>query len=223
MELLPNSPPIDRENAFLLYATFCGDVVKTAHALNVSPVAVLRVVEDEGWTEKLKGIIELKNSGKPGDLERGINRAICYVQCHRMRLVVERAIRVFTDLSEQEFRDQLTTTGAYKNKEGAPVLVRTSTRSIADLASAMEKCHSMLYAALGDSGQERVRRKEIDGSSVAVCDMHAKIAEAMAKVGASKSPRSLLFDAQIAHGQELTAKVAKDTVEAEDPNNDDDH
>jgi hypothetical protein len=220
MELLPNSPPIDRENAFLLYATFCGDVVKTAHALNVPPVAVLRVVDEDGWTEKLKGIIELKNSGKPGDLERGINRALNFVQAHRMRLIVERAIRAFTNLSEQEFKDQLTTTGAYKNKEGAPIIVRTSTRSIADLASALEKVHSMSYAALGDSGQERVRRKEVDGSSVAVCDMHAKIAEAMAKVGASRSPRAQLFDAQIASGQERAVAVE---AESTHPNDNDDH
>ena len=61
---------IDRENAFLLFATFCGDVERTAGALNISGASVLKMAEDEGWLRKLHGIIELRKSNKPGDVER---------------------------------------------------------------------------------------------------------------------------------------------------------
>jgi hypothetical protein len=196
MELLPNSPPIDRPQAFLLYATFCGDVVKTAHALNVSPVAVLRVVDDEGWTEKLKGIIELKNSGKPGDLERGINRALNFVQAHRMRLIVERAIRHFTGMTEEAFAEMMTS-GKEFTKDGKPAMLKMSTRAIADLASALEKAHACSYQALGDTAQDRGKRKEAEATVESMGGLHAQIAAAMAKAGASQTPRAMLLDAQL--------------------------
>jgi hypothetical protein len=60
----------DIEQAFQLYATFCGDVERTAHALNVSPVDVLRTADEERWSERLKSILELKKSARPGDIVR---------------------------------------------------------------------------------------------------------------------------------------------------------
>ena len=40
---------IDREQVFLLFATFAGDVEKTAHAAGIRAVDVLRVADEEGW------------------------------------------------------------------------------------------------------------------------------------------------------------------------------
>ena len=62
---IPSFIEIDRENAFLLYATFCGDIERTAHALNVPAVAVLKVADEEGWQTRLGPIIALKKSTRP--------------------------------------------------------------------------------------------------------------------------------------------------------------
>lgn len=56
----------DRAQVFLLYATFAGDIVRTAHAAGVRPVDVLRVADEEGWTAKLAPILELSKSQRPG-------------------------------------------------------------------------------------------------------------------------------------------------------------
>lgn len=206
--------PIDRENLFLLYATFAGDLERTAAAAGLGTTQVLRIVDEENWTEKLKGIIELRKSGKPGDIEKAINRAISFVQAHRLRLVVDRAIRYFTGLSENDFQDQLMT-GAPGTKPGEAKIVKMSTRAIADLASALEKCHAAAYQALGDTASERVKAQAPSATAEAYSDLHAKIAQAMAKAGASKTPRAMLADAQLAQ-----AAAARRPIH---PNDCDDH
>lgn len=207
--------PLDRENAFLLYATFCGDVVRTAHALNVPAKAVLAIAEDENWTGKLKPIIELSKSQKPGELDRAINRALNLVQAHKMRLLLERVLRELTEKTDAELAvmtvEQTTT-------KGGDIKTKLCTRAFADLASALEKCSAMTYQALSDTAQDRSKRKEADGDSSPV-DLHAAIASAMAKAGQSNSTRALLFDAQLQRGNELAQAAAKPAH----PNDNDDH
>lgn len=212
-------PPIDRENAFLLYATFCGDVVRTAHSLNVPPAAVLKAAEEENWQAKLGPILALKTSAKPGDIERAINRALAFVQAHQMRLFVSRVIRRLTGFTEEEFEDYIL---PEKRRKDGSVELKLSTRAIADLASAMEKCNVVAFLALNDTVQDRTRRKEDeskdDGSTQ---DLHAKLAEAMANVSQSNSPRIQLFDAQV---QEAAAQVERSQRERrESPADNDDH
>lgn len=194
------APLIDRSQAFLVYASFCGDIERTAHALELTPVQVLRVVDEENWTARLKPILELKKSGKPGDLERAMNRALNFVQAHRMRLIVERAIKHFTGMDEQTFSEMMAN-GTRFTKDGQPALLKMSTRAIADLASALEKAHAMTYQALGDTSQERMRANAPAQAGDSYADMHAQIAQAMAKAGQSTTPRALLLDAQLAHAQ----------------------
>jgi len=215
MDLTP-VPLIDREQAFLLYATFAGDLERTAHSLGVRPMDVLRIVDEEKWTERLKGILELKKSDKPGDFERALNRALNYVQAHRMRLIVERAIRHFTGLDERTFSEMMTS-GTPFVKEGKPAQLKLSTRAIADLASALEKAHSMTYAALGDTAQDRGKRKEAEATVESMGDLHAQIAQAMSKAAASTAPRAMLFDAQVRQAEALARRPAMH------PNDDDDH
>lgn len=195
---------IDREQAFLLYATFCGDIERTAHSLNISPATVLKVVEDEGWNKKLASIIELKKSNRAGDLERSLNRAMNFVQAHQFRLFVQRVIRRVTGMSDDELEEYLLT--GYSKEGKHPKL---STRALADLASALEKCHAMSYLALNDTAQERIKRNEIADAGEAAGDLHARIAKAMSEAGASASPRAQLFDAQLAAAQEIAAAAQK--------------
>src|SRR6266481_5737735 len=110
MSLQPDSTiRLDREQAFLLYATFAGDVERVAIALNVRAIDVLRIADEDGWIEKLKPIIELKKSTRPGDLERACNRALNFVQAHKFRMFIDRVIFRLAGLSADEFEEYLLT------------------------------------------------------------------------------------------------------------------
>lgn len=193
---------IDRENAWLLFATFAGDVEKTALALNVSPATVIQVADDEGWLQRLKPIIDLKRSGRPGDIERALNRAVNYVQAHKFRLIVERTLQRLTAMTVEEFDLYIL---SKPGKEGGREMALT-TRAIADLASALEKAQAMSYAALQDTGTDRARHKE-GSSENAASEMYDKMAAAMASVKGSQTPRALLLDAQLAAAAELAPPV----------------
>lgn len=185
---------IDREQLFVLYATFCGDVERTAHAAGLRGADVLRVADDEGWLERLKPIIELKKSNRPGDIERAINRALNFSQAHRMRLIVERVLHKIAGFDDETLRDYMFTKVQPKTGEA---YAKLDTRPLADLASAMEKAQAMSYQALSDTVQDRTRRKETAESESAAGDMMVKIADAMIKVQQSNSPRAQLVDAQL--------------------------
>lgn len=198
----------DRAQVFLLYATFAGDVVRTAHAAGCRPVDVLRVADEEGWTAKLAPILELSKSQRPGDVERAINRALNFTQTHRLRLFLERVLSRVTGMSASELEEYILTSKIDKNGvETAKVL---STRSLADLATAIEKCHSMSYLALNDTATDRGRRKEQStNEDTNAGELHVRIAAAMSAVKASSTPRALLFDAQIALAETLIAEATK--------------
>lgn len=207
---------LDREQAFLLYATFCGDIEKTAHALNVRPVDVLKMAEEENWNGQLKTILEMKKSARPGDIERAVNRALNFVQSHRMRLFVERILHKLVSMDNKEVEEYIFSD--HSSKDGV-AFKRLSTRSIADLASAMEKAQAMSYLALNDTAQDRAKRKESADDGDSGGELHAKIASAMSKVRASSTPRAQLFDAQVEIGQTLVKEAAKPS----NPNDSDEH
>jgi hypothetical protein len=202
---------IDRENAFLLFATFCGDIERTAGALNISGAAVLKMAEDDGWLRKLSGIIELRKSNKPGDVERAINRALNFVQAHRFRLFVERVIKKITGFTDEQLEQYLMTGNA-----GPVVIKKLSTRALADLASAMEKAQAMSYLALNDTAQERIKRNETDNGDTAGGELHLQIQRAFAEVRASNSPRAQLFDAQLAIAADKAAVAHKEPQTLDD-------
>lgn len=194
---------IDREQAFLLFATNCGDIIKTSHALGIDSVALLRVVDEEGWCARLQPILEKMKSHKPGDLERGINRALNFVQAYRLRMILERAIREMTGWTDEQLRANLLQETCTKMGSST----KLSTRWAADFATALEKCHSLTYQALNDTTSERIKRKEesTDGSAL---DLHARIAAAMGSAGGTKTPRGLLFDAQLEVAADIAQKAA---------------
>jgi hypothetical protein len=219
-ELQNSVAHIDRENAFLLYATFTGDLERTAHALNVRACDVLLMADEEKWNEKLKPILDLKKSTKPGDIERAINRALNFVQAHRMRMVIERVIKRLSGMNDAELEEYMFSEHALGKEGNRHMYKKLTTRALADLASAIEKCHAMSYAALNDSAPERGRRKD-DSDPVAAGDMHVKIAEAMQKAAESKTVRAQLFDAQVAIGQQTTDTPIMPP--SDHPNDNDDH
>jgi hypothetical protein len=203
----PETPlTFDREQAFLLYANFCGDVEKTAHALNIKPLDVLKIADDEEWNARLASIIKLKKSGKPGDVERGINRAMNFVQAHRMRCFLERMIRKLDAMSDDELFKYCLTETVKKQKDGTETVEHhISTRPFADLASALEKVHVLTYLSLSDQAADRSARKEQNAGAdeASTQEIHSAIAEAMSKSRAA-TPRSLLTEAQLAAAPALS-------------------
>jgi len=195
---------LDKENAFLLYAVFCGDAERTAHALDVDPDLIRNIALDSNWDKKLKPIIDLKQSARAGDVERAINRALNFTQTHRYRLFLQRVLKNLTGMSVSDMKAFLFPHEVMKGKDGNErVIQKFSTRALADFASALEKCHTMSYLALNDTATERKERKESGDEDASASEMHIRLAEAMAKAGgASKSIRGLVLDAQLEMAQE---------------------
>jgi hypothetical protein len=132
--------------------------------------------------------------------------------------VIERVVFRLYNMKPDEMEEYLFAQSSIGKDGKEYVYKKLTTRSLADLASAIEKCHAMSYMALNDSAPERGRRKD-DSDPVAAGDMHVKIAEAMQKAAESKTVRAQLFDAQVAIGQE-TADVS---LPPASPHDNDDH
>lgn len=208
--------PLDRGHAFQLFAIFGGDIIKVAAALEVHPSAVLKAAEEEGWLEKLKPILDLRASARPGDWERSINRAKNYIQAFRFQVFLERVMGKLIALNDADLSEHIFALKIGKGEDAA--VTRTiATRGLADLASALEKAHSMTYQALNDTATERTKRKERDGQDEASGDLFVKISDAMAKVKSSTSPRAQLLDAQLAEAERI-AKESKQTSPLDNDN-----
>lgn len=210
---------IDRENAFLLYASFCGDVVKTAAALNIDAVLLLKTIDAEHWAEKLAPILNLTKSSKPGDVERGISRAINFCQAHKMRLFIERVIREISGWDTETLRENLLPESVTKSGLASR---KISTRWLADFMVCMDKCHHLVYASLNDSMSERVRRGDSDSPGPAI-DIHSAIARAMSCVGESKTPRAMLLDSQLEVAADLAKQAAIPKPRPDDTYEPDEH
>lgn len=194
----------DRENAFMLYCNFSGDLSKTAVALNTTPAVIAKMASDGEWLDKLAAILKLKKSGKPGDLERGLNRTMNFVQAARTRLFLGRMLKKLSMMSDEELDKYCFAEIVEIHKDGSQSTeYKLNTRPFADLCSAMEKCHQMSYMALNDSMTERSRRTEQEDTEHSAQEIHSAIADAMAKVAKNDSPVAMLFDEQIKQSQEL--------------------
>ena len=209
----------DKEQALQLYCVFTGDVERTAHALGVRPVDVLRAADELGWNEKLAAVIKLQKSGRPGDIERAISRALNFVQAHKLRLLLERVIFKLSGMSSEELDEYIF---REKDKNGLEQR-RLTTRALADLASAVEKCQMMTYQALDDTAKAREKRIELgqDGDSSGA--IHAAIAKAMSQAGQDSSPRAALLEAQIHTASALAQKKVEEAKKPVNPNDNDEH
>jgi hypothetical protein len=197
--VLPSAPAsveLDLEQLFLLYAAFCGDLSKTAHSAGMTIAEVDRLAVQHGWPEKIKGLISLNKGQKPGDIERGINRALNFVQAHRCRMFIESVLRAMIADGKKHGEDVLSMFNQIRlNKKGGISGETLSLRPIADLAIALEKVQWMTYQALNDSPQERAKRVEAPKDESSQADVHARIAAALAGMR-STSPAAQLSDGQ---------------------------
>jgi len=196
--------PFGLEQAFQLYATFCGDIEKTAHALSVKPAVIIFIAKREGWDERLAPLFEMQRGHRPGDVERGINRAVNFVQAHRLRLCVDRMIDRLYNMTEDEILEYCFEVTTKRDRDGnESVTKKIVTRPFADLATAMEKCQAQTYHALNDTAPERAKRLEAPNDFHSAADLHAELSKAMAEVRESKSPQAELFRTQLARAESL--------------------
>lgn len=190
--------PVDTEQLFQLFAIYCGDVKRTALASGVAEVRIEALATSQGWVEKLKLLIDLRTSARPGDSERGINRAINFVQAHRLRNVLQSVIQKLSLLSSRELEDLLLAVEVDRNGNTTRKIV---TRAFADLASALEKCHAMSYAALNDTVGERKERSDTPSQERSAAELHLQITKAMEQVRLESLPQADNTKTQLADTQ----------------------
>jgi hypothetical protein len=195
---------IDRAQAFLLYMQFRGDLLMTAKAMNISPLNMAVCAQQEQWEARWNSIATMKNSESPASVERGVNRALNFVQAHRLRISVEKAVRMLHDMSPAEIRDMCYTVVTKTDKNGVETEERKlNTRPFADLASALEKIHVMTYLALNDTAKERTDRTHKDQTEgVSNVEIHAAIAKAMSEVSNTVTPQGLILDCKLEQEEE---------------------
>jgi hypothetical protein len=158
---------------FLTFMALVGDVERTALAFNLDPADVAKLAESEGWAEKIRRVSLMSKSGKPGDFERAQNRALCFVQAHQIRSLVNRLSRLLLDEEEDEgFLSRLSVV----DRGGTS---HVSAKVLTDLCTAAEACHRMSYAALGDTVSERLERVDEKGEATNVSEVHAAIIAAL--------------------------------------------
>jgi len=171
----------DVAQIFLVFMATVGDVDKTALALEIDPDFVQWLSVQEGWVDKVRRVSVMSKSGKPGDFERAQNRALNFVQAHRVRMLIDRVLTELAEMSSEDLTERLRA----KDKEGKPA--NLSARFFADIMSALDKVHTLSYYALGDSVGERLERAK-DGAEHSANDIHAALIAALNNPALSQIP-----------------------------------
>lgn len=194
---------VDEGQLFMLFGSFCGDIFKTATAAGITPTLVTELAERGKWMERLRGLIDLKQSAKPGDVERMFSRATNFVQVNRMRIAIDRVLRKLDFMSDDDLIDFITlkTFGPGGDLKSSTV----SLKMLADFATAMEKVHWMTYQALLDAPTDRQARREKVKEDPIEEDIHARIAKALTQTPALDPAKvaEAAANAQSAHLQKV--------------------
>lgn len=161
-----NKNVIDVSAVFQTYLTFFGDAERTAVAMGLDPQTVRDLAQAENWHKKVAELNSIR-AGDSRDVQVQINRAINFVQAHRIRSVLDKIVSHFAAMEAQELVDKLTTTA----KNGSETF---SARALTDLVKALETTQLMTQRALGDTVAERPEAEpERKGSSIALQVMEA--------------------------------------------------
>ena len=209
MSTSPDSKPFplgatNREHTFSLYAVFGGDAVRTAAALNLRVEDIEQAAEAGQWDKKLGAIITLRKSAAPLDIERAINRALTFVQGHRLRAQIDRVISRLEGMDAEQLDEYVLPSEITKTGQ---VVQKISTRPLADLATAAEKAAAICAQALADTAADRGRRDEEKTDGQSAGQIHAAIAKAMSEIAADRTPAALLIEAQDVTAETLVEKI----------------
>ena len=202
---LAKKATVDVSQCFLVYMSLVGDAEKTAAALDLDPKFVVDLAKEEGWDQKIQRVCLLSKGERPGDYERAVNRALCFVQAHQTSQLLDKLLAALREHSPDELLEAIST----KTKFGAVV----SARIFADITAAMEKCHQMKYAALGDTVKEREGRADGEEGELNANALHASVIAALN--GVAKTPDAaakLVIDAQEVEVKRLVFEKPKELV-----------
>ena len=167
----PNKNLLDVSQIFQTYLTFGGDVERTALAVGMQPVEVRTLAQSERWADKLSLWNEFQ-AGDKKELQIQINRAVNYVQAHRLRTIID---KVVTELSAKDGKgliDLLTEVHSGEKSSSE----KFSARALTDLVKGAETCQLMTQRALGDTNGASASDAPTDGSSIALSVMKAMAA-----------------------------------------------
>lgn len=159
---------LDVSKIFQTYLVFGGDVDRTAVALNEDAEIISELALQENWKAKL-GQLSKITDGDSKELQVQINRAVNYVQAHRIRSIVDKVVSHLSTKSAEELVDLFTKVGRNGESE-------FSSRPLADLVKAAETCQAMTQRALGDTAAERPAEessKNSKGSNISLQVMAA--------------------------------------------------
>lgn len=134
----------DPAEVFAVYLQQGANAQRTALTLKIPVAEVEGLVKQHGWDVKVKeytGGIENPTLEDFQRGQRGLNRAINYIQAHRLRDLVERIVQ---KLNDKETLEEYTT---IRTKDG----FRRDLKPIRELAEAARTAQELSYRALGDS------------------------------------------------------------------------
>lgn len=132
---------VDQVRAFMTYAHFNGDANRAALALGLPSDDVETLAALYGWAGRLKSA---RGSGSSEGAARSLNRAINFVQAHRIRGMVDQLIQEFSS-SPEKLVAMVTVQSMQKNY--------IDTGPFLNLVRAAQVAHEMTYRASGDSLQ----------------------------------------------------------------------
>ena len=195
-----NKNKVDVSQVFLVFMALVGDAEKTALALDMNVEDVNDLAKKEGWVEKVRSISVMSKSGTPGDWERAQNRALNFVQCHQLRRLIDASIfNLNAKMADDPFAGVVVI--------GELGQVKLTARLFVELSQAMERVHTMTYAALGDSVKERELRAETDPDNPSNSSgLHAALISALNQGATlSKQPAENLIEAAVTTVQQATS------------------
>lgn len=91
MGALANVDKVDQVKAFMLFAYFGGDTLKTAQACSVDERLIVALAHDFNWLGQIKGQNRL-DTDEGRKLEQEANRARNYVMAQRIGLLIEHVV-----------------------------------------------------------------------------------------------------------------------------------
>lgn len=167
-----SATPLDQVQAFQTYVAFNGDCNRTAVALGVAK-SVVEAMRDEGSWEKHAEQWRTLQEGSSQDVSILVNRAVNFVQAHRLRGLIDKVVGKLSELPPDELVNLLST--KTRTKDGKFVVTGFSARQLTDLTKAAEAAHLMTQRALGDTVAERPQETR-RGSSIALQVQQAMLA-----------------------------------------------
>jgi hypothetical protein len=135
-----NKNLLDVSLIFQTYLALAGDAERTATAMAIPVQTVRDLANAEDWAGKAKMWNELRKGDS--ELQITLNRAVNYVQAHRLRSILDVLISHIQSMDAADLISLLTETSEKSSKFTA--------RPLADIVKAAEACQNMTAKALGD-------------------------------------------------------------------------